>query len=90
MPRVNGHPREHALLRVGDQVAFGAHRFVIEAPSAARRHAHVEDVALEPLPLASAPDRAEAIGSMRRLPWLLLAALAMAGSLALLLMYGAR
>ena len=90
MPRVNGHALESGVLRVGDQVAFGADRFVIEAPSAARRHAQVEDAALEPAPLAVAPYAAGAGGSIHRLPWLLLAALAMAGSLALLLMYGAR
>ena len=90
VPRVNGHARGSARVHVGDQIAFGAHRFVLEAPSAGPRHAHTEDVMLEPEPHMALSNNAGAVGAMRRLPWLLLAALAMAASLALLLMYGAR
>lgn len=90
VPRINGHARHTAVLHVGDQLAFGSHRFVVEAPRAVMSHAHVEDVALEPPVSLVANGSSGAAGAMRRMPWLLLAALAMAGSLALLLMYGAR
>lgn len=92
---VNGHPVRDALLRPGDQVVFDAqHRFVIESPNSA------------PVPVATVPtdlDVDDADGrdptprhesavpsSMRRLPWLLVAALLLAAALSLLLLYGAR
>lgn len=91
---VNGHRVRDALLRAGDQVVFAAHRrFVVEAPTR---------VAAQP-PLSLSPDDdgsfdglhgADARGarpvSVRRMPWLLLAAVLLAGALALLLLYGAR
>lgn len=89
---VNGHPVRDALLRPGDQLVFGVqHRFVLESPLSgivreipALPSAEVESEQAHkpaPSPMAS---------SMRRLPWLLLAALLLAGALTLLLMYGVR
>ena len=86
---VNGEPMRDALLRPGDQVVFDAHhRFVVEAPVRGRGprersgDAHVETVVAE-------EDFAEPPRASRwRLPWLLLAALAIAGLLALLLLFG--
>ena len=89
---VNGWPVRHALLRPGDQVVFDTHRFVVEAP---RREANSE--------VRSPPVRPQVVeetvlpasghklpSSVRRVPWLLLAALFLAASLSLLLLYGAR
>lgn len=90
VPRINGHARNVGVLHVGDQVAFGPHRFVVEAPRTAIPHAQVEDGPLELPGVTASVQSGSVLGAMRRLPWLLLAALAMAGSLALLLMYGAR
>lgn len=90
---VNGHLVRDALLRPGDQLAFGTqHRFVLESPLSRPAHgrpalpadaagAEQGHEAAPPSPVAS---------SMRRLPWLLLAALLLAGALTLLLMYGVR
>lgn len=79
---VNGEPVRDAILRPGDQVVFDAHhRFVLEAPSGAP----------PPVPVPGAEDAAPADarrGAMP-LPWLLLAALVLAGLLALLLLFGA-
>ena len=87
---VNGWPVRNALLRPGDQVVFDAHhRFVVEAP---RRNANGEERMRESSP-ASDVEPALAAGRMasaRRVPWLLLAALLLAASLSLLLLYGAR
>lgn len=90
---VNGRPVRHALLQPGDQVVFGnQHRFVVEAPVA-------RAIAGDVTP-AAAPKRAPAVEeprapstlpqSVRRMPWLLLAALLLAAALSLLLLYGAR
>lgn len=87
---VNGHKVRDALLRPGDQVVFDTqHRFVVEAPvqSATGRIAvmqldddwHDGEGGHSPLP-----------ASVRRMPWLLLAALLLAGGLSLLLLYGTR
>lgn len=91
---VNGHRVRDALLRAGDQVVFAAHqRFVVEAPT---RIASQPPVPLSPDDDASFDELhgADARGarpiSVRRMPWLLLAALLLAGALALLLLYGAR
>lgn len=89
--RVNGHARARAVLHVGDQVAFGAHRFVVEAARMAPAPSLLRTDEFEALGAPSLVPATTGQGSsMRRLPWLLLAAAAMAGSLALLLMYGAR
>ncbi|MBB1472067.1 FHA domain-containing protein [Luteimonas sp. MC1782] len=84
---VNGEAVRDAVLQAGDQVVFDAHhRFVVEAPAAARtaRAVEPEDSGL---PAAADPSR-RGSGGMR-LPWLLVAALVLAGLLALLLLFGA-
>jgi hypothetical protein len=84
---VNGELVRDAVINAGDQVVFDAHnRFVIEAPA----HASIHD---GPLPeLAGGADgmaNQQSIGqSVRRLPWLLLAALLIAGALSALLLFG--
>lgn len=90
--RVNGWPVRNALLRPGDQVVFDTHHFVVEAPNRgvatgarnATSPAQVEET--EPAP----GERSRRSSSARRVPWLLLAALFLAASLSLLLLYGAR
>lgn len=90
---VNGHPVRHALLRVGDQVVFDTiHRFVVEAPL--RTLAETLPDLLEsdeaaPV-LINTGRRATLSTSVRRIPWLLLAALMLATLLTLLLLFGAR
>lgn len=85
---VNGQPVRDAVLRPGDQIVFDAHhRFVVEAP--ARSNMHHES----PPPLADeAEDMTHAAPGhrhgARRLPWLLLAALLIAGALSALLLFG--
>ena len=90
---VNGHQVRDALLRPGDQLAFGTqHRFVLESPlsgSAQGRPALPPDATRAGTGREPAPSSPVA-SSMRRLPWLLLAALLLAGALTLLLMYGVR
>ena len=82
--QVNGEPVRDAILRPGDQVVFDAHhRFVLEAPSGAPG----ERVATPP-PEEAGETARRGNGAMR-LPWLLLAALVLAGLLALLLLFGA-
>lgn len=90
---VNGHPVRHALLRVGDQVVFDTiHRFVVEAPL--RTLAETLPDLLEPDEAApvliNTGRRATLSTSVRRIPWLLLAALMLATLLTLLLLFGAR
>lgn len=89
---VNGWPVRHALLQAGDQVVFDSHRFVVEAP---KRGMNADDDDTVPLPAKDADPVPAATGhklpsSARRVPWLLLAALFLAASLSLLLLYGAR
>ena len=90
---VNGEAVRDALLQPGDQIVFDPHhRFVLEAPA---RHLTHQDASVLP-----DPDPADNIGmtdarsawrhSARRLPWLLLAALLLAGALSALLLFGAR
>ena len=86
--QVNGEAVRDAVLQPGDQVVFDAHhRFVLEAPSVPVADAGdaAGDAAPAAAPAAGAPRR----GGAMRLPWLLLAALVMAGLLALLLLFGA-
>lgn len=92
---VNGHPVRHALLRVGDQVVFDTtHRFVVEAPLRVLTETLPDTELLEqdaaaPV-LVNTGRRAALSTSVRRIPWLLLAALMLAGLLTLLLLFGAR
>ena len=85
---VNGVVVRDALLAAGDQVAFGSqHRFVLEVPW--------QEASAEARELAddSGGDGAEEVAaskhSMRRWPWLLLAALFLAATLSALLLFGA-
>lgn len=86
---VNGEQVRDALLQPGDQVVFDAHhRFVVEAPMrAADRRDRASAAAAAAVEADAAADRPPA--SPWRLPWLLLAALAIAGLLAALLLFGA-
>ena len=73
-----------AVLLPGDQVVFDAqHRFVVEAPARQLR----PEKAVE-IDLASTRLGERAKSPARRLPWLLLAALLIAGALSLLLLFG--
>lgn len=88
--RVNGLEVRDALLAVGDQVAFDSqHRFVVEVPwlestQDARELAAqaVQDDAMQAAPPGSRQ-------SVKRWPWLLLAALFLAATLGALLLFGA-
>lgn len=83
---VNGVIVRDAMLKPGDQVMFDAHhRFIIEAPA--------RTLAAAPVPVETGDEDpiqpAQAAGwSMRRLPWLLLAALLIAAALSALLLFG--
>lgn len=84
---LNGQPVRDALLQPGDQVVFDAHhRFVVEAPGTTTRGPEAL-LRFEQLP-GEAEDVGQAASTWRRWPWLLLAALLIAGSLAALLMFG--
>jgi pSer/pThr/pTyr-binding forkhead associated (FHA) protein len=87
---VNGERVRNAMLRAGDQVVFDAHhRFVLESPGTprARRDAPMDiDDGDDPLPGADAQGRR---AGLRRIPWLLLAALLLAAALSALLLSGA-
>ena len=82
---VNGEAVRDAMLGPGDQVVFDAHhRFVVEAPGRAPPR-DATPGALEP----REEDASTATGQARRMPWLLLAAVLLAGCLAALLLFGA-
>lgn len=87
---VNGHVVRHAWLRPGDQLVVGTHRFVIESPSRAVRRADADAADVEPDADAAALVPQPRRGMLRRMPWLLLAALLLSAALSLLLLYGAR
>lgn len=82
---VNGMPCREAVLRPGDQLAFGnGQRFVVEAPVSA---AATAAAATEAAALAAALDAPAAIRpTARRLPLLLVAALLLAAALSALLL----
>lgn len=86
---VNGERVRDALLRPGDQVMFGAHeRFAVEGPGRpASSHVLLAQLRDE-MPSPEAPPSKQA-PNPRRLPWLLLAALLLAGALSALLLFGA-
>lgn len=82
---VNGHRVDDALLQSGDQLVLaGTHRFIVEAP----RPLNEPEKEAPPPTRAAAPVR-PVPRSVRRIPWLLFAALLLAGALGLLLLYGA-
>jgi pSer/pThr/pTyr-binding forkhead associated (FHA) protein len=83
---VNGATVRDAVLKPGDQVVFDAHnRFVIEAPARTAQH----DLPPSLDDSGQSGRQPGAIGeSARRLPWLLLAALLIAGALSALLLFG--
>ena len=86
---LNGQPVREAVLRNGDQLTFGVHhRFVLEGPPPA--------ASAMPAHGGRAPAESEATVPTaarhwtRRIPWLLVSALLLAGALAALLVFGAR
>ena len=88
--RVNGVAVRHCWLQAGDQLVFdGQHRFVLEVPHDPRRRPprmdDESDNDAEPMPVLPAAAR-----RVRRWPWLLVSAVALAGILSLLLWFGAR
>lgn len=85
---VNGVALRDALLVAGDQVAFdGQHRFVVEVPWTSALAIEGDDADLaEPLSDNFADAQR---GTAGRWPWLLLAALLLAGAISALLLFGA-
>lgn len=85
---VNGEPVRDALMGPGDQVVFDAHhRFVVEAP--ARAPASRDGGSDMAEDIVARAGEARQPDSLRRWPWLLLAALVLATLLAALLLFGA-
>lgn len=92
---VNGYLIRDVLLQPGDQVVFDAqHRFVVESPKgsmAGPEKLPADDTGDDPATATDTPRQPrERPSSMRRMPWLLLAALMLSAALSLLLLYGAR
>lgn len=93
--QVNGWPVREALLRPCDQLVLESqHRFLVEAPicaatSGGEPEFQVEESGHE-APLPTSRSRSAMTTSVRRLPWLLLAALLLATALGALLVYGVR
>jgi len=88
---VNGWPVRSALLRAGDQVVFDTQRFLVEAPSRGTPGEPQKPAQPAPVEAPAAPaGESKSASSIRRVPWLLLAALFLAAALSLLLLYGAR
>ncbi|MDR7192440.1 FHA domain-containing protein [Luteimonas terrae] len=84
---VNGEPMRDAVLQAGDQVVFDAHhRFVVEAPA---RAGHSAGYDRAPEPQALVDESTAPRGGGLPLPWLLLAAVVIAGLLSALLLFGA-
>lgn len=82
---VNGHAVHRALLLPGDQLVVGGRRYVLEGHVAAAEAVRTRS------PESSAPSDPPALPpSVRRMPWLLVAAALIALALAGLLLYGAR
>lgn len=88
---VNGESVRNAWLQPGDQIVFDAHhRFVVEAPALRRaeRETRLTPVDEHIFELETPADAGKGRSTAWRLPWLLLAALVLAGLLALLLLFG--
>jgi pSer/pThr/pTyr-binding forkhead associated (FHA) protein len=86
---VNGIPVHEAMLGAGDQIAFDPQsRFVVEIPWAQLEADRAMSLD-EPSSEAPAPAAASSGASLKRWPWLLIAAAGLAGLLALLLLFGA-
>jgi hypothetical protein len=84
---VNGESTRDAVLQAGDQVVFDAHhRFVVEAPA---RAGHSAGYDRAPEPQALVDESPQRRGGGLPLPWLLLAAVVLAGLLSALLLFGA-
>lgn len=84
---VNGLPVHEAMLGAGDQVAFDSQtRFVVEIPWGLQDQDAVvgEDTTVSPSAVAL-----KSAASLKRWPWLLIAAAGLAGLLSLLLLFGA-
>ena len=89
---VNGQRVRQAVLQAGDQIAFDVqHRFVVEGPPAAvagpSTSARLRDAFADDADAAPVPPR---LTGLRRMPWLLFAAILMAAALSGLLLFGAR
>lgn len=83
---VNGHALSTGLLLPGDQlVVAGQHRFVVEAA----RPSGVVEPERERRPSGRPTPQPKLRRATRRLPWLIVAAVMLAGALSLLLLYGA-
>lgn len=83
---VNGVAVRDAVLLPGDQVVFDAqHRFVVEAPA---RRLQAETAVETDVASTRLGTGRDGRSSAWRLPWLLLAALLIAGALSLLLLFG--
>ena len=83
---VNGHPLSSALLLPGDQLVIaGQHRFVVEAA----RPPGFAEPERERRPSGRPPAPPQLRRAARRMPWLIVAAVLLAGALSLLLLYGA-
>ena len=90
---VNGWPVRNALLRAGDQVVFETQRFVVEAPNLGAPNdtrRSLQQPASGEETVQPAMEGTTQRSSVRRVPWLLLAALLLAAAVSLLLLYGAR
>ncbi|MDR6990741.1 FHA domain-containing protein [Luteimonas sp. 3794] len=83
---VNGEAMRDAVLQAGDQIVFDAHhRFVIEAPARPGLSAGYDRA---PEPQALVDESTAPRGGGLPLPWLLLAAVVIAGLLSALLLFG--
>ena len=86
---VNGVAVRDALLAAGDQVAFGSqHRFVVEVPWLDAGGEKQESTGTDPADSDQVFVAAQRRHSVKRWPWLLLAALLLAAGLGALLLFG--